>query len=247
MSPHNKFGELKICTRANIIANILGYVLAVAFLVLWLLRLVPYETQWGSVGEWASAIFTGGGLLFAGISARAARDALVNDRIRRDKEDELRKTTTRNNLVLKCEWETFYGGRVGMAVGRASYHIKNTSAHPFFNCKIEFTNETENSTHDHYCEDLEVKLSNEFGQSKSFNAWYQAKVVGTLLPGEELRGDINIYNKYALPGWDPDKFALPALYFTDVWGLSWKRDRSTTGWILGQEIPRENPICMCCE
>lgn len=226
--------------------------LAILFFVFWLVELVPYETAWGDLGSWASAIFTGGGLIFAGISALAARDALRADTrqkalesTQRRAEEENSKAVVRNGLVLRCTW-TYSEDPCETFAGKVSYRLSNESPHPFYNCKILIFTAPGDGVKAERAEKLyELSLA-QHGNARALDSYFQGITVGTILPSESVSGTLEVLNRDAMPGWESDKYTVPDLYFTDIWGNHWHRPRSSQGWIIGSDVSEEYPQCMCC-
>lgn len=199
-------------------------------------RLVPYESVWGDVGTWAQALLTGGGLVFAGLSVRLAAKQMELSRAREESRRSESKEVARHGLVLRSSWGLKpellpHAGQLSY-----NYEIANMSAFPVSNCKISI-HALGDGNADLY--DLESALD--------ADDFYQAVVVGTLVPGEIVRGRVIVRNPRAAIGlWGNDRVANPDLSFTDAWGTHWLRPRTTHFREVAPDEAQEHPECMCC-
>lgn len=201
-----------------------------------LARLVPYAPVWGDIATWAQALLTGGGLVFAGLSVRLATKQLERSHQQEEVRREETKEAARQGVVLRSSWT--WKPEASSRAGRLTYNyeIANMSAFAVSNCKISVhTMDDENA-------DL-YDLDNAFDSDD----FYQAVVVGTLVPGEVVRGRVIVRNPAAaigLPG--NDRVANPDLFFTDTWGVNWLRARTTHFRVSTGDFKRDGPECMCC-
>lgn len=189
-------------------------------------RLIPYESEWGDIGTWAQAVLTGGGLIFAGLSIRAAS-------LREDRRLGENRDVARRGLLLRSRWieQHFPPEENGGLLYQ--YEVVNSSTVPVTNCKL----------HLHSWEDNVA--SYEFGKDHVF---FQSVAIGALGPGEVARGDIVITNPQAANGmWRSERVSNPDMTFTDAWGKHWRRP-GTTRLRPHQEDRNDGdePHCMCC-
>lgn len=77
--------------------------------------------------------------------------------------------------------------------------------------------------------------------------FYQAVVIGMLVPGEVARGKVVVRNpRSALGLWGNDRVANPDMTYTDAWGNHWLRAGTTHFRQFSPDTPEESPQCMCC-
>lgn len=198
------------------------------------MRLVPYETAWGNIGTWAQALFTAGGLVFAGMTIRFAAAQLREGRKASSRRIEEERQASRNGIVLRSEWSEAFNPKSKSIELFYRYEGRNTSGTPATNCKINVHMLTEENA-DSYPD----------GGSSS-DDFYQSIAIGTLLPGEYVRGELFVTNSSAVGLLGNDRFANPDFQFTDVWGQSWLRPGTTHFRPTTPEEIYNVEACMCC-
>lgn len=207
-------------------------VLATGFFTAWQMELVPYSTVWGDAGTWAAAILTGGGLVFAGVSAKSAADSVwAQTQQRRDqetariKDETAKRTAMAHSVAVSSWWAKDWNGS-----WCACYRIVNKSPYPINNVAIrmwdilgddEWSEKAYEMTSGH--PDYDILLG---------------RVVGTMLPDDGLAEAVRVNHPEA----GPRPFGLVtdvvSLHFVDVWGDCWVRTDTNT-------VPDETPACMC--
>lgn len=213
-------------------STIVLFLLAIVFYVAWRLELVPLSTVWGDLGTWVAAVFTGGGLVFAGLSAKSAADSVraqtqqrKEQEIARQNDETAKRTAMAHSVAVSSWWAKDWNDE-----WCACYRIVNKSPYPISQVTVrvwdiieddDWSEKAYRMTHDH--PEYDVLLG---------------RVVGTMLPDDELAEAVRIEHPMA----GPRPFGLVVdvvtVHFVDVWGDSWARtDTSTT--------PDDGPYCMC--
>lgn len=188
-------------------------------------RLIPYSTAWGDIGTWAQAVLTGGGLIFAGLSIRAAS-------LREDRRLGETRDVARRGLLLRSRWIERHFPPEESGGLLYQYEVVNSSMVPVTNCKLHLHSYEEDSA------------SYDMDKDQVF---YQAVVIGALGPGEIARGEVVITNPRAANTlWRSERVSNPDMTFTDAWGRHWRRP-GTSGLRPQQEdLSDAGPHCMCC-
>lgn len=202
-----------------------------AFFVAWKFNVVPYATEWGDLGTWVSAVFTGGGLIFAGLSAKSAAGSVraqteqrkEQERARKRDEEE-RRTAMAHSVSVSSWWAKDWEDRWCVC-----YRVANKSPYPVSQVTVR--------AWDTLGEDKWSHEAYEHTYKKPEYDVFLERVLGTLLPDDELAESVRIYHPMAGP-----RPIIPvdpvAVLFTDVWGKHWIRTDSTT-------IETDGAACMC--
>lgn len=203
---------------------LLGWCAAGVFATLWAIELVPFATVWGDVGSWVTAVFTLGGLIYAGLGLRHQAD-------QRRREEELRiqqaidlqwaqarQVAITSRLVKVPGVQVSTGAWVTHVTEdslRVEYELVNTSPYPI---------------------DAVVVLSPLFEDSREGEECGDEEIVqGTLFPGERVKGEGHVTtSKVPFSG----MVDVCRVMFTDSWGTHWLRGPGT----LEQ---REMPALTC--
>lgn len=240
--PHSLGGiplsqERRLGRRALIVTICIEAIVIVALVVAYSVSLVPYAVVWGDVGTWVQAIATMGGLLFAGFSLRVAARQLHQHREAGRKLEEERKDVVRRSLSLRSEWKERLGPGKRGRVLQYAYELSNHSSLPVTNVKIVVHSAGEDDW---------IRADGEDDETWTLDDFYQGVVVGVLAPHECVVGTVEVKNWNAIGLLEPDRIANPPLYFTDPWGIHWKRPGTT--WLKPQQedVIEEGPQCMCC-
>lgn len=202
------------------------------FLIFWQAQLVPYETEWGDLGTWAAAVFTGGGLVFAGISARSAAQSVreqTNQRTQventRVQEENDLKMAMAHSVAVSSWWAKDTDG-----AWRACYRVVNKSPYPINRVTVTVWDVCAG-------DDPWSKEAFDLAYAGRDLDWSLERVVGTMLPGDELAEAVAVNHPMAGPR--PFIHVDPvSVNFTDVWGKNWMRSDMET---------KENDAasCMC--
>jgi hypothetical protein len=202
--------------------------LATAFFIAWKLQLVPMATVWGDLGTWVAAVFTGGGLVFAGVSAKsAAHSVRAQTQARKDDEHE-KRTAMAHAVAVSSWWATDWNGTWCVC-----YRIVNKSPYPISQVTVRVWDLYDDGGDQTWTE----KASKMTLDHPEYDG-ILGRVVGTMLPDDELFEAVRVNHPMA----GPRPFGLvvdaAAVHFVDVWGKSWSRTDTRTK-------AADGPDCMC--
>lgn len=202
--------------------------LAIGFFIAWRLQLVPMATVWGDLGTWVAAVFTGGGLVFAGVSAKsAAQSVRAQTQARRD--DEQDKRTAEAHAVAVSSW----WAKDWLGMWCVCYRVVNKSSYPISQVTVRVWGLYDNGG-DHAWTDKASRMTLDHPEYDGI----LGRVVGTMLPDDEIFEAVRVNHPMA----GPRPFGLvvdaAAVHFVDVWGKSWSRTDTQTR-------VADGPDCMC--
>ncbi|MFJ6374150.1 hypothetical protein ACIQH9_00340 [Pseudarthrobacter oxydans] len=209
------------------------FALAGAFFLAWRHQIVPLATVWGDLGTWVAAVFTGGGLVFAGVSAKSAA-ASVRAQTKQQREQEQSRTKDEHDLrramahsiAVSSWWAKDWTGSWCLCyrvVNKSPYPISQVTVRVWdlVNGEDDWTNEAFSLTANHPEYD-----------------GYLGRVIGTMLPDDEVVEAVRVNH----PSAGPRPFGLVVdaadVRFVDVWANSWSRTDTKTVLVDG-------PDCMC--
>jgi hypothetical protein len=202
--------------------------LAIAFFSAWKLQIVPMATVWGDLGTWVAAVFTGGGLIFAGVSAKsAAQSVRAQTQARKDDERD-KRTAMAHAVAVSSWWATDWNGTWCVC-----YRIVNKSPYPISQVTVRVWDLFDDGGDQTWTEQA-LKMTLDHPEYDGI----LGRVVGTMLPDDELFEAVRVNHPKA----GPRPFGLvvdaAAVQFVDVWGKSWSRTDTQTK-------VADGPDCMC--
>jgi hypothetical protein len=206
-------------------------VFAVGFFTAWKLEVVPFATVWGDLGTWASAIFTGSGLIFAGLSAKSAASSVRAQTEQKRQQEQARvadeterRTAMAHSIAISSWWARDRDGRWCVC-----YRLANKSPYPVSQVTVRVWDILGDDA-------WAVKAYEHTYDNPDYDLAFE-RVLGTLLPDDEIGECVRINHPMAGP-----RPIIPvdpaAVYFTDVWGKHWRRTDNST------EVT-DGPACMC--
>lgn len=221
---------LRVRSTAGAVSNsrvttAIALFLAAACFSAWQYNLVPLATEWGDVGTWATAVLTGGGLIFAGLSVRAQTEQRrQQDRARKDEVDNER-TALAHAVAISSWWAKDEHGQ-----NCVCFRIANRSSNPVNQVTVRVWD-----TMDERDEAWSEKAFDIATGVVPFDIFLDRKI-GTLLPGDELAEAVRV--DHPMSGQNLRVQDVAVLLFTDVWGTSWRRSDTATEKVDGA-------TCLC--
>lgn len=209
------------------------FALAGGFFLAWKLEVVPLATVWGDLGTWVAAFFTGGGLIFAGVSAKSAAASVraqTQQRIQQEKSrarDEREKRSAMAHSIAVSSW----WAKDWTNAWCLCYRVANNSSYPISQVTVRVWDIVNGE---------DAWTDEAFGLTAHHPEYdaYLGRVVGTMLPGDELVEAVRVIH----PSAGPRPFSLiidaAEVRFVDVWGSCWARTDTKT-------VSVDGPDCMC--
>lgn len=230
-----RVGKIVFAVFRHPAASISFLTLAIGFFIAWKLQLVPLATVWGDLGTWVAAVFTGGGLIFAGVSAKSAAQSVRAQTQQRGEQEQARKDDDRDKrtamahaVAVSSWWATDWNGTWCVC-----YRIVNKSSYPISQVTVRVWDLYDDGG-DKTWTDKASKMTLDHPEYDGI----LGRVVGTMLPDDELFEAVRVNHPMA----GPRPFGLvvdaAAVHFVDVWGKSWSRTDTRTK-------PADGPDCMC--